>query len=719
MVIKQKLLRVAFGILIFIMSPTAYNWAATLDAEIRTQLEQTPPDGFIRAVIVMSRQANLRQVAGTYAKITTLQRLSNQTQRGLIDMLSKGMQDGTVKSYHRFWVFNGVQAIATPELLNQIATLPEVRIIMPERFYPTPQLSYDTDKSEQINRAKQIWETFQITGKGVTIGVLGTGADLSVANLSHTYRGGDNSWFDACKTKAKPYDDTGFGTTLLNVLTDSTLGIAPESTWMAAKVMNRDGGYASWLYAGLQWVADADGNPRTHDIPRVINVPLSKADLARDIASAKAVDNLCQLGIFCVITVGLDASIPPHLHDIPLPVNPFAVGALDERDEVILFGKHRAVSYHPRIVPELSASATHHPVPSIDGGFRVSSGESLASAQVMGAIALLGQADPHLNVADLRWILKRTASDLGMAGIDSTYGAGKLNLYVAISHVLGAPDIEEPPAWQERTIPLLISPQEIVIDATAGKTGTQAVTISNPGPHSESIRIRTEAVKSWLDFEPPSLELSPGGIGIVTLAYDTRVLAPGNYTAELFVASELEETTLSVKLTVSPSVQEKRELKGLGAAVTAKPKFDAELGEFASLGEGTSESGGSSSNNDNDDTLDDHSNSRRSGTPISYGGEEFGEIGTRRDRDYFVFEGKKGDTVTIDVTADAIGSELDSVLELYNPNGREIAENDDDGISFDSMLSVELPEDGQYAIRVRAYRYRGGPGEFYILNISK
>ena len=226
-------------------------------------------------------------------------------------------------------------------------------------------------------------------------------------------------------------------------------------------------------------------------------------------------------------------------------------------------------------------------------------------------------------------------------------------------------------------------------------------------------------MKSWLDFEPPSLELSPGGIGIVTLAYDTRVLAPGNYTAELFVASELEETTLSVKLTVSPSVQEKRELKGLGAAVTAKPKFDAELGEFASLGEGTSESGGSSSNNDNDDTLDDHSNSRRSGTPISYGGEEFGEIGTRRDRDYFVFEGKKGDTVTIDITADAIGSDLDSVLELYNPNGREIAENDDDGISFDSMLSVELQEDGQYAIRVRAYRYRGGPGEFYILNISK
>ena len=719
MVIKQKLLWVALGVLIFAMSPIAHNWAGTLDPEIRSQLEQTSSNDFVRAVVVMSKQANLRQVAGTYAKITTLQRLSNQTQRGLIDMLSKGVQDGTVKSYHRFWIFNGVQTVATSELLNQIATLPEVRIILPDHFYSVPQLSYDKGKSEQTNCAKQVWDTFQVTGKGVTIGVLGTGADLSVANLRNTYRGGGNSWFDACETKAQPYDDTGFGTTLLNVLTDSTGGIAPEATWMAAKVMDRDGGYASWLYAGLQWVADADGNPRTHDIPRVINVPLSKADFARDIAAAKAVDNLCQLGIFCVITVGLDVNIPLHLNDIPVPVNPFAVGALDERDEISLFGKQRTMLFHPGIVPELSASAARQPVPSINGGFRVGSGEFLACAQVMGAVALLGQADPHLSVADLRWILKRTASDLGRAGIDSTYGAGKLNLYAAVSHILGTPDIAEPPDWQERTTPLLISPQEIVIDVTAGKTGTRTVTISNPGQHSESIHIRAETVKSWLDFEPPSLELRPGGMGIVTLTYDARILTPGNYTAELFVASELEETALSVKLTVSAEVQEKRELKGLGATVTAKPEFNENLNQLGLPGEGTSGSDGSSNSNNDDDTLDDHSNSRRSGTQMSYGGEEFGEIGTRRDRDYFVFEGKKGDTVTIDITAETVGSELDSVLELYQPNGRRIAYNDDDGMSFDSFLNVELPEDGQYAIRVRAYRYRGGPGEFYILNLSK
>ena len=247
MVIKHKLLRAALGVLIFAMSPLAYNWAGTLDAEIKSQLEQTPPNGFIRGVIVMSRQANLRQVAGTYAKLTTLQRLSNQTQRGLIDMLSKGVQDGNVKSYHRFWVFNGVQAIATPEILNQIVTLPEVRIIMPERFYPVPQLAYDKEKSEQINPAKQVWETFQVTGKGVTIGVLGTGADLSVANLSDTYRGGDSSWFDASETKAKPYDDTGFGTTLLNVSDGHCFGNRARS--------NLDGGESDESRWGLRFMA--------------------------------------------------------------------------------------------------------------------------------------------------------------------------------------------------------------------------------------------------------------------------------------------------------------------------------------------------------------------------------------------------------------------------------------------------------------------------------
>ena len=84
-----------------------------------------------------------------------------------------------------------------------------------------------------------------------------------------------------------------------------------------------------------------------------------------------------------------------------------------------------------------------------------------------------------------------------------------------------------------------------------------------------------------------------------------------------------------------------------------------------------------------------------------------------------MFEGKQGDVITVDITAQVIGSPLDSYLYLYGPDGRQLARNDDDG-TLDSLIAdYELPADGQYAIRVNAWWNRGDPGQFYILELLK
>ena len=131
-----------FGVLL-VVSLSSLNGGATLDDKIKEQLEKTPPNDFIRAIVVMSRQVNLRRIAGTHAKITALQQTANQTQGGLIKALSKELADGSVKSYRSFWIFNGLHVIATPKMLRQISTHAGVRMILPDRFYPRPQLFYD------------------------------------------------------------------------------------------------------------------------------------------------------------------------------------------------------------------------------------------------------------------------------------------------------------------------------------------------------------------------------------------------------------------------------------------------------------------------------------------------------------------------------------------------------------------------------------------------
>ncbi len=55
-----------------------------------------------------------------------------------------------------------------------------------------------------------------------------------------------------------------------------------------------------------------------------------------------------------------------------------------------------------------------------------------AAAQVSGAAAVLRAAWPHLTAPQTAHILLTTATDLGAAGVDTTYGYGLLNLYAAV-----------------------------------------------------------------------------------------------------------------------------------------------------------------------------------------------------------------------------------------------------------------------------------------------
>jgi hypothetical protein len=103
-----------------------------------------------------------------------------------------------------------------------------------------------------------------------------------------------------------------------------------------------------------------------------------------------------------------------------------------------------------------------------------------------------------------------------------------------------------------------------------------------------------------------------------------------------------------------------------------------------------------------------------------------GRIGHGADEDCFVFAGRAGERLVLEVQARRLGSPLDAILTLLGPKAREIAENDDavdlgEGLlthHADSRLVVTLPTSGDYVVRLRDIQGKGGPEHAYRLHIA-
>ncbi|MDQ3010973.1 MAG: PPC domain-containing protein [Acidobacteriota bacterium] len=104
-----------------------------------------------------------------------------------------------------------------------------------------------------------------------------------------------------------------------------------------------------------------------------------------------------------------------------------------------------------------------------------------------------------------------------------------------------------------------------------------------------------------------------------------------------------------------------------------------------------------------------------------------GDLQKRGDSDYFKFSAKAGQQIVFEVMASMLNSRLDSVLTLFDDKGAQLAINNDNSGSRDSLLGYTFKQDGEYIIRITdlerqgqmsAYGYRLNIGEFtYITHV--
>lgn len=98
-----------------------------------------------------------------------------------------------------------------------------------------------------------------------------------------------------------------------------------------------------------------------------------------------------------------------------------------------------------------------------------------------------------------------------------------------------------------------------------------------------------------------------------------------------------------------------------------------------------------------------------------------GTLNPTGDVDFFAFEGRAGQQVTIDVDAQSLTpkSPADTVVTLFDQEGRQLIENDDESAGTrDAFVRFTLPATGRYIFRIRDVAYRGGPNFAYQAHVT-
>ncbi|MEY2408681.1 MAG: hypothetical protein QOF48_1351 [Verrucomicrobiota bacterium] len=92
-----------------------------------------------------------------------------------------------------------------------------------------------------------------------------------------------------------------------------------------------------------------------------------------------------------------------------------------------------------------------------------------------------------------------------------------------------------------------------------------------------------------------------------------------------------------------------------------------------------------------------------------------GVISAAAQLDAYRFKALKGQELVFEIEAARRGSPLDSSLVVLDAKGKELARNED-ALGLDSLLFFSAPEDGEFVVTLRDFRYQGGGNYTYRLH---
>lgn len=277
-----------------------------------------------------------------------------------------------------------------------------------------------------------------LIGTGVRVGVLDTGIDPNHPDL----KGKIVAYKDfSPAASSKPTDEFGHGTHVAGTIAGSatsglSIGAAPKVDLIIGRIFDRGGDSTrEGILLAMQWMADPDGNPATNDFAQVVNSSWGDSDPydqreSVDEPFCQIIDSWIQLGIVPIFSAGNSG---PSAGTIGLPggcPGAIAVGATEINDRLMYFSSSGPARWKSTALtkPDFVAPGFNIKSAQSGGGYEEMSGTSMAAPHVTGAVAILLQANPLLNVQEVIDALKKGAKDLGTADKDNDFGWGRIDV---------------------------------------------------------------------------------------------------------------------------------------------------------------------------------------------------------------------------------------------------------------------------------------------------
>lgn len=518
--------------------------AARIDPQLAQELAEPTAQAdfvvFLRSQADLSTAYQIRDwsARGEYV-YRTLQAHAARTQAGMLAALAaRGLR------VRPLWIVNAVVVHGTLADAQVAAARDEVALVRANHLSVLPvEQSGEAASSAQCSPdapanpvcwnirqigADRVWREFGVTGRGIVVASIDTGANFAHPALLPQYRGYRGSgaadhnynWFDPKLLMRAPNDLSGHGTHTMGIMVGAgagttqqpAIGVAPEARWIIAQG-------CAWLACSdvdliesAQWMlapTALDGtNPRPDMRPMIINNSWATGGGDRWYAGYVAAWRAA--GIFPIFAVGNAGSACSSVGSPSDYADVLGVGATDQHDIAALFSA-RGPTIDGRTKPDVMAPGGSPGILSTGLGtdYRTLQGTSMASPHVAGLVALLWSANPDLigdydrTVAAIEGsahAFRDNSCGSSPNGANNVYGYGRIDAYAAVQ------------------------------------------------------RARVDV--PWLDIVAAPSQIAAGAAARLQLRFDAaRVPAPGSYHArvQIFVTATAAPLTIDIQLDVLPT----------------------------------------------------------------------------------------------------------------------------------------------------------------------
>lgn len=404
-------------------------------------------------------------------------------------------------------------AVSVPhETLGEIRRLPYVRRVHDDVVMKAFALGPSHDAAQRVNAA-----SLPTRGKGITVAVLDTGIDYRHPALGGAFGPGHKvaGGYDLINNDGDPLDDHGHGTHVAGTVAAESaelLGVAPEATLFAYKVLDANGsGASSIVMAGIERAVDPNSDGDHSDAVDVVNLSLGAPGHPDDPTSI-AVDNAVAAGVIVCVAAGNDGKIG-SIGSPGTARSAITVGAIDANNNVTGFSSRGptlgVITFKPDVVaPGADIISTR-----MGGGTVAFNGTSMATPHVAGACALLKALHPDWTPAQFKSAL--ATSSLTTQGIPWARGVGRVDVAAA--------------TIATTFLDLTGISFGLHATSTGSSDHSNVITISNPSANAQTFDV--------------AIGVAPAGVTMS--ANPQRVTVPAHGTAQVTISAHTDNTQVT------------------------------------------------------------------------------------------------------------------------------------------------------------------------------